>query len=163
VSIYATLWSIRFEDPDRPDEWTEVTAQAVPPHIGSEPEYEKDPFGSFLPPPVPADSRHARAVVFVTEETEKGTDRSGQEYRDPLLVLTGDEYARSSFKGLLERIWYAIGRSTVACSHKWELIEPVFLSNTPEDVKGQAVPHEWCSLCGSIRHDFLGTREPTND
>lgn len=32
-----------------------------------------------------------RAVVLVTEFTRKGTDRSPQEYRNPLLVLSGEE------------------------------------------------------------------------
>jgi hypothetical protein len=49
-----------------------------------------------------------RAVVFVTEFTEKGTERSGQEYRSPLLVLTGDAYDRITFADLHERICSAL-------------------------------------------------------
>ena len=45
-----------------------------------------------------------RAVVFVTEETDKGTDRSAQEYVKPLLVLSGRDYATMSFADLHERI-----------------------------------------------------------
>jgi hypothetical protein len=104
VSIYATYWTLRFEDPDE-DEWHEITAQAVPAHIGSPEEYpEGDPFGAYLPPPVSANSPYPRAVVLVTEDTKKGTERSGQEYVDPLLVLSGKEYVEASFADLLERI-----------------------------------------------------------
>jgi hypothetical protein len=43
-----------------------------------------DPFAVFLPPPVHTDedgeAEYMRAVVFVTEETSKGTARSPQEY-----------------------------------------------------------------------------------
>jgi hypothetical protein len=38
MSIYATLWKLRFPsggDYFRGCEWVEVTAQAVPPHVGS--------------------------------------------------------------------------------------------------------------------------------
>lgn len=106
MSIYATYWSMKFEDPDVPDEWVEVMAQSVPPHIGSD--ECGDPFASFLPPPVPEDSKYARAVVFVAPWTVKGTERSGQEYRDPLLVITGQEYAEALFPDLLQRIWDAV-------------------------------------------------------
>ncbi|MBB4062133.1 hypothetical protein [Salinibacter ruber] len=41
-----------------------------------------------------------RAVVFVTEQTSKGTERSPQEYVDPLLVRTGEAYARLTFEEL---------------------------------------------------------------
>jgi hypothetical protein len=39
-------------------------------------------------------------VVFVTEDTPKGTARSPQEYGQPLLVLTGEAYASMRFDGL---------------------------------------------------------------
>jgi hypothetical protein len=45
-----------------------------------------------------------RAVVFVTEFALKGTERSGQEYQSPLLVLAGEEYARITFHDLYERL-----------------------------------------------------------
>lgn len=94
----------------------QVTAQAVPPHIGSPTPgcgYEDgDPYGDFLPPPVETDEHgeadYHRAVVFITDETEKGTKRSGQEYVDPLLVLTGEEYAKMPFQVLLEKLEEAI-------------------------------------------------------
>ncbi|MEE8583651.1 MAG: hypothetical protein V3T83_02245, partial [Acidobacteriota bacterium] len=46
--------------------------------------------------------------VIVTEDREKGTERSGQEYRNPLLVLTGKEYAAISFVELHDRICDAL-------------------------------------------------------
>ena len=84
MSIYATLWTIQIQYPASSftsPRWVKVTAQAVPPHIGSPTlgcGYEKgDPFGEFLPPPVETDeegqAEYNRAVVFVTEETMKGT------------------------------------------------------------------------------------------
>ena len=119
MSIYATLWKLKF--PKEGDEhldcdWIEVTAQAVPPHIGSPTPgcgYESgDPCAAFLPPPVQTDADGEapfhRAVVFVTEYNLKGTPRSGQEYASPLLVLTGGEYARIPFEELHRRICDAL-------------------------------------------------------
>jgi hypothetical protein len=119
MSIYATLWSIKVQDPTAPftaPRWVTVTAQAVPPHIGSPTPgcgYEDgDPYADFLPPPVETDEMgHAaynRGVVFVTDETKKGTERSGQEYVNPLLVLTGEEYVKMAFDELLHRLEEAI-------------------------------------------------------
>jgi hypothetical protein len=91
MSIYATLWKLKFPR-DGDDylgcEWITVIAQGVPPHIGSPTPgcvYEAgDPYAAFLPPPVPTDEdgdhEHMRAVVLVTEDTPKGTERSPQEY-----------------------------------------------------------------------------------
>jgi len=119
MSIYATLWKLQFPK-DGDDfmgcDWIEVTAQSVPPHIGSPSPgagYESgDPYGLFLPPPVAVDSegdaRHMRAVVFITEFTQKGTERSGQEYQSPLLVLTGEEYDKITSADLHERICSAL-------------------------------------------------------
>ena len=119
MSIYATLWKLKF--PEKGDEypgcdWIEVTAQGVPAHIGTPNPgsgYEDgDPYGTFLPPPVETDSDgnapFMRAVVFVTENSVKGTERSGQEYADPLLLLTGEEYARITFKELHARLCDAL-------------------------------------------------------
>jgi hypothetical protein len=119
LSIYATLWSIQIQDPASPFSepwWVEVTAQAVPPHIGSPTSgcgYENgDPYADFLPPAVETDERGQapfhRAVVFITNETRKGTERSHQEYIDPLLVLSGEEYAKTSFDELHQRLQEAI-------------------------------------------------------
>jgi hypothetical protein len=119
MSIYATLWTLKFPkegDDYQGCDWIEVTAQGVPAHIGSPSPgagYESgDPYGAFLPPPVElnadGDAPHMRAVVFVTEFTEKGTERSGQEYQSPLLVLTGEEYDKITFADLYKRICSAL-------------------------------------------------------
>jgi len=119
VSIYATLWTLKFpkEGVRLTDcDWIEVTAQGVPAHIGSPSPgagYEDgDPYATFLPLAVEVDSDgeapFMRAVVFITEYTLKGTERSGQEYPSPLLVLTGKEYAQITFEDLHERICTAL-------------------------------------------------------
>jgi hypothetical protein len=119
MSIYATLWSLRF--PRHGDDypgcaWITVTAQGVPAHIGS-PSADSgyadgDPYGAFLPPPVPTNSdgeaEYLRAVVFITENARKGTARSPQEYPHPLLVLSGETYAKTTFDALHSRICDAL-------------------------------------------------------
>jgi len=119
MSIYATLWQLKFPR-DGDDylgcEWITVIAQGVPPHIGSPTPgcgYEDgDPFAAFLPPPVltndDGEAEYLRAVVFVTEHTPKGTDRSPQEYVHPLLVLTGEAYATMTFDALYTHICNAL-------------------------------------------------------
>jgi hypothetical protein len=115
MSIYATLWSLQFPrygDDYIGCEWIRVTAQGVPAHIGTPTPgfgYEQgDPYGEFLPPPVEVnadgDSEIMRAVVIVTEETRKGTARSPQEYVNPLLVLSGQDYESISFIELHNKI-----------------------------------------------------------
>lgn len=119
MSIYATLWTLRF--PSEGDEfigcdWVAVTAQGVPPHIGTPTAgvggEEDDPYREFLPPAVPVDpdgtASVLRAVVFVTEGTSKGTARHAQEYAAPLLVLSGSEYAAMPFAALHERLVAAL-------------------------------------------------------
>lgn len=119
MSIYATLWSIKVQDPASSfsePRWVKVTAQAVPAHIGSPTPgcgYEDgDPYAAFLPPPVQTDemgdAAHHRAVVFIREGTQKGTQRSGQEYVNPLLVLTGQTYAAITFQRLLQLLVEAV-------------------------------------------------------
>ena len=119
MSIYATLWTLKFpkEGDEHFDcEWIEVSAQAVPAHVGSPTPgmgYEKgDPYSAFLPPAVATDAEGNaplhRAVLFVTEHSIKGTERSGQEYLSPLLVLTGEEYDRLTFQDLHKRICDAL-------------------------------------------------------
>ena len=119
MSIYATLWTLKF--PKEGDEtvgceWIEVTAQAIPPHIGSPTPgcgYEDgDPYASFLPPAIvtneDGEAPFHRAVVLITEYSIKGTARSGQEYASPLFVLTGEEFAHITFAELHERICNAL-------------------------------------------------------
>ena len=119
MSIYATLWTLKFPkegDEHLGCEWIEVSAQAVPAHVGSPTPgcgYEEgDPYAAFLPPAVATDAhgnaQYHRAVAIVTEYSIKGTERSGQEYVSPLLLLTGEEYARMTFQELHERICDAL-------------------------------------------------------
>ncbi len=107
MSIYATLATFRVLDIGD-DEGTEVMIQGVPSHIGAGPGYEDgDAYASFLPPAIPVEDQDRirfRAVVAVAEDTAKGTEVNGQEYVDPLLVMTGEEYFRTSFHDLYTRI-----------------------------------------------------------
>ena len=112
MSIYATLWRLRF--PSEGDdfhgcEWIEILAQAVPGHIGTPlPGYgyeNGDLYASFLPPALTDDpDNRNRAVIVVAAGTSKGTERSAQEYTAPLLTLTGDEYHQIPFWKLHEII-----------------------------------------------------------
>jgi hypothetical protein len=119
MSIYATLWSLKFPRYGEDYigcEWIRVTAQGVPGHVGTATRgfgYEEgDLYAEFLPPPVEVnaagDSEFMRAVVIITEETQKSTSRSPQEYVNPLLVLSGQAYASLSFVDLHTRICDAL-------------------------------------------------------
>ena len=121
MSIYATLWTLRFPrfgDSHTGCEWVEVWAQGVPGHIGTPSPghgYEGgDPYADFLPPPIvlaPDDEGHTlRAVVIV----RAGTPKDVQRYVDPLLVLAGEEYERSTFGQLYTRICDALRGSRPA-------------------------------------------------
>ena len=108
MSIYATLWEIKLPKAHRFDEeWVSVYAQAVPPHIGHPSCYpEGDPYSDFLPPVVECDPKTGsgpfnRAVVILMEGRD---EKVGQRYTDPLLVLTGEEYAQIPFQALLDAI-----------------------------------------------------------
>jgi hypothetical protein len=123
VSIYATLWEIQLPTDgvwamDEQD-WVRVYAQAVPAHIGHPSDYpDGDPYGDFLPPPVRLDETEEpigpphRAIVICGPLTTKGTARSPQEYVNPLLVLTGEEYESIKWTELFDRICHAIARHT---------------------------------------------------
>jgi hypothetical protein len=119
MSIYATLWWLKFPRYGAEYigcEWFRVSAQAVPAQVGTPTRgfgYEKgDPYADFLPPALEVntegDSEFMRAVIIVTEETKKGTVRSPQEYVNPLVVLSGREYASISFVELHTRICDAL-------------------------------------------------------
>jgi hypothetical protein len=118
LSIYATLWTLHFPRTGEDFlgcDWIQVRAQGVPGHIGTPTKgfgYEDgDPCADFLPPPIALESEddtRLRAVFIIASETKKGTPRSGQEYVDPLLVLTGEEYERIPFAELHDRICAAL-------------------------------------------------------
>lgn len=114
MSIYATYWILQFPslgDAHSGCEWVRVLGQGVPAHIGTPTEgygYESgDPYSDFLPPAVPIvddDEAALRAMVVVRQNTEK----VGQEYICPLLVLSGEEYFALSFQTLHDRICDAL-------------------------------------------------------
>jgi len=132
MSIYATLWRLKFPshgDDHTGCEWIEVIAQDVPAHVGAPTPglggEQEDPYAGFLPPAIAAstddDGQTMRAVVFVTEATGKGTHRSPQEYVNPLLVLSGLEYATIPFGDLHDRICNALrGNRPRLVAESWE-------------------------------------------
>ncbi|HMF17856.1 MAG TPA: hypothetical protein VKE98_11655 [Gemmataceae bacterium] len=109
MSIYATLWEIHLPQVDTGGEPCAcVYAQAVPAHIGHPSHYpDGDPYADFLPPvvreynPETDEAPWYRAVVIVQAGRNK---KDIQRYVDPLLVLSGEEYARVPFQNLLDRI-----------------------------------------------------------
>ena len=108
MSIYATLWELKFPlygQSHTDCEWETVLAQGVPEHIG-----EDGDAGhlAFLPPRAPSIESGLRAVIFVRALQPKGTQRSAQEYPNPLLVLTGKEYSSASFGSLHARLSNAL-------------------------------------------------------
>lgn len=102
MSIYATLWVLKLED-DR-GQWHMIFGQGVPGHIQHAGEK-----WAWLPPPVSEGDR-LRAVVIVTDETPKGTARCPQEYHEPLLILSAQEYAEIAWPEMLKRIQAALIR-----------------------------------------------------
>ena len=91
MSIYATLWALRFPTTGQfyvDSKWVTVVAQGVPAHVGAE---GHDPYDAFLPALSASVAGGLRAVVFVVAGTAKGTSRSAQEYEAPLLVISGAE------------------------------------------------------------------------
>jgi hypothetical protein len=109
MSIYATLWTIKIETEF--DKWHEVYAQAVPGwinYIGKEWEWlPPELYPSNTPSSVMENSENFirfRAVYICDDLTTKGTERNGQEYVNPLLVLTGEEYEKILWKDLLDKI-----------------------------------------------------------
>lgn len=116
MSIYATYWVLKFPRDGVPlpgCEWVEVAGQGVPAHVGTPSPghgYEGgDPYAGFLPPAVAVpeddDGWSLRAMVIIRD----GTKKEGQEYIRPLLVLSGEEYAKTPFQELHNRIRDALG------------------------------------------------------
>lgn len=95
----------------------EIIIQAVPPHIGSPDELEPgetDPYPWLPPPMLSSDAEYPRAVVVVGPDRRKGTERSGQEYVNPLFTITGKEYVESNFCNLLAKICEALRQQEFA-------------------------------------------------
>jgi len=108
MSIYTTLWELQFPlygQLHTECEWETVLAQGVPEHIGEEGNAEHL---TFLPPRAESIENGLRAVVFIRALQEKGTERSAQEYPNPLLVLTGKQYSSVTFASLHEQLISAL-------------------------------------------------------
>lgn len=115
MSIYATIGEFGILK-SGPRDWQNpqfirVWIQGVPPHI----DYTGEAW-DWLPPPIPhisedqdgkdyADDAPMRAIVFVLDNTEKGTVRCGQEYVNPLLIVSGEEYSRMTFIDVMEKVY----------------------------------------------------------
>ena len=93
MSIYATMGQFSVFVNDEP---FEVWIQGVPPHIN----YAWD----FLPPPVDENGPIMRAVFFVLKGSKKGTDRCGQEYVDPLWMVTGEKFTKLKFTKVINKM-----------------------------------------------------------
>jgi hypothetical protein len=94
-------------------------------------------------------------VVFITDETKKGTARNGQEYVDPLLVLSGEEYANIPFQMLFEKLEEAIrsGPRVVAEYYDAEGHTHV-IRNDQEGVVPQKIWIEQCEAAVGIEAEF---------
>ena len=126
MSIYATHWILKFPRDGYAHsgcEWIEVIGQGVPAHIGTPTPghgYESgDPYAGFLPPAIPMpetdDGRALRGMVIVRE----GSEKIGQEYINPLLVFSGQEYTAISFEELHDRICDALRGDRPRCIGEW--------------------------------------------
>lgn len=133
MSIYATIWNILLEDEDHggaySDAWFEVWCQAVPNHINEQNGYGGPGFDEWLPAfihepgcvmrktEIPSRSVEPdwydcdcgdRAYFICDKFTTKATPRNGQEYVNPLLVLTGPEYRAMTWTDMLIRLEEAV-------------------------------------------------------
>ena len=108
MSIYATLWELKFPlygQSHTDCEWETVVAQGVPDHVGEEGDAD---YLSFLPRREESIENGLRAVVFIRKLDRKGTERSTQEYANPLFMMSGKEYSSVSFASLHDRLTEAL-------------------------------------------------------
>ena len=108
MSIYATLWELKFPlygQSHTDCEWETVIAEGVPAHIGEDGDAD---YLAFLPQREGSIEDGLRAVVFIRKLEEKGTERSAQEYLNPLLMISGKDYSAASFANLHERLTEAL-------------------------------------------------------
>jgi len=102
MSIYATLAILKVQRPSKvgeePFEFEEAWFQGVPAHI----DYTGEAW-AFLPPPVDVNGR-MRCVFCILADTEKGTERCGQEFHDWLFILSDEEYFETPFYQMMERL-----------------------------------------------------------
>lgn len=104
MSIYATCWEIRIDDPAGT---IELICQAVPAHIGQPAEdYEEDPYSDFLPPitpnydPYSEEDQPSRAFVLVQHGRHI---KVGQQYTEALMTLTNDEYEKMTINEVINK------------------------------------------------------------
>lgn len=105
MSIYGTMGRFGISVGDKIHQ---VTIQGVPPHIDN-----VGPNWDFLPPPVDPNGNVMRAVFFVLDNTEKGTERNGQEYVNPLLSMSGEDYLNIKFIDLISKLARRIGTQSM--------------------------------------------------
>lgn len=104
MSIYGTGHSFAVEADD--DELVFVHEQVVPSWI-------TEPY-DWLPPSRGGDIEgdgyaRPRAVVFVLDgEPKGGPGYGGQQYHAPLLVMSGEDYERTTFRDVMRRLVDAI-------------------------------------------------------
>jgi hypothetical protein len=169
MSIYATGFQIKVEDEARggsfDDAWIEVYAQFVPNHINAQNGYGGPNWDEWLPAFVhkpdcqmrtqsipPATGRDEpyiyhdclcgdRAVFICDDLTRKGTERNGQEYVNPVLVLTGAEYDAITWTDMLARI-----EESVAERHDKPLcLEPGCTSEAVStETRKRQIVKAWC-------------------
>lgn len=82
-----------------------------------------------------------RAVFICDDLTKKATERNGQEYVNPVLVLTGAEYDALSFPDLLERIEESVAerRGKPLCLEPW-CTQPSIHTT----VRRKEITEAWC-------------------
>jgi hypothetical protein len=156
MSIYATGRSVGIEidedDAMRPIFW-EVYFQHVPNHINEQNGYGGPDWDEWLPAFVHrpdctmrkgtiSNSRTGEAydwhecycgdrAVFVCDDlTTKATPRNGQEYVNPVLVLTGAEYRSIGWCELMERIETSVSERRAAADHG----ERLYLTDEERDL-----------------------------
>lgn len=93
-------WAPRYE---------EVYVQFVPAHIGHPAEYpDGDPCADFLPPPVADAYGDIPRAAVICDRFTTAAGKDIQRYRDPVMILSGAEYAAATFDDLLDRITTAV-------------------------------------------------------
>jgi hypothetical protein len=102
MSIYSTLGQFGIKRFGA-DCYVDVLVQVVPAQVA-----DVGVGWEFLPPPVDPGGGIFRAVFFVEIGERTGTERSPEEYRCPLLKLTGREYHEMGFADLITRLEAAL-------------------------------------------------------
>ena len=108
MSIYGTETAL-YLDVGWQKQPVEIHVQAVPAWVYF--------VADWLPPPRPGipESKgylHPRAAVFVIAGSPKGGEGfDGQQYHQPLLVMSGEEYERATFRDLMALLADAVEKA----------------------------------------------------